>query len=110
MEAISISVIAYQEGDCWIAQGLEFDVTAQASSPQTVFEAIAAKLAAEVAISIDLGEEPLQGIKPAPQEFWRMYEASRMSVDAEVPPVRISDGAPIPRIVPRMKLGQLEAA
>lgn len=109
-EKIEISVVLYQEGNCWIAQGLEYDITAQAFSLPELHQRFALKVAAEVVISIDLGKEPLQGLSPAPEVFWRMFEDAPMSVSAEPPPVRIEDGTIAPRIIPRMKIGSFAAA
>lgn len=110
MNSIDINVVLYQEGSHWIAQGLEYDITAQAPSLPELRERFAVKVAAEVAISVELKREPLEGIDPAPAHFWRMFDKARMTVETESPPFALQGGAACPRIVPRMKVGQLEAA
>ncbi len=111
MQPIEISAVAYEEGDRWIVQGLEYDINAQADSPLNAHDAFTIKVLAEVAISLDLGKEPLQGIDPAPPEFWKMFKATSTSISAETSPVRLSNHTVTPQvIIPRMKLGQLQAA
>lgn len=110
MDTIEISAVLYQEGDCWIAQGLEFDITAQAPSLQEVHQKFVTKVMTEVVISLDLQKNPLEDIREAPIEFWRMYKDAEMTVTAERPPIRITDGASAPRINSTMKIGQLAAA
>lgn len=110
MDIFEFSAILYQEDSHWIAQGLEFDITAQAPSLPELHKRFAMKIASEVAISLDLGKKPLENVGPAPEEFWRMFEGAKLTVDAESTPVRISDGAMTPRIIPHMKVGQLEAS
>jgi hypothetical protein len=110
MKPIEISTILYQEGECWIAQGLEYDITVQASSPTEVYNRFAVKVVTEMAISMDLHREPLEGIGKAPEHFWRMYEEAQMTVQAEPPNVRISDGDRTPQVIPKMKIGQPIAA
>lgn len=106
MDTIDISAVLYQEGGFWIAQGLEYDVTAQASSLPDLHEKFAMKIATEISISLDLGREPLEGVAPAPKFFWQMFSDAKITVSAEAPPVRVEDGARVPRIIPRMKVGQ----
>lgn len=110
MNSIDISVVLYQEDSHWIAQGLEYDITAQAPSLPELRERFAAKVAAEIAICMDLNRAPLAGIDPAPEKFRRMFDEAKMTVETESPPFAIQGGVPFPRIIPRMKVGQLEVA
>ncbi len=81
---IEVRAVLYQEGDCWIAQGLEFDITAQAPSLPELHNRFAMKVASEVAISLDLKEQALEGIPSAPELFWRMLEEATMTVSLMV--------------------------
>ena len=108
---ITISAILYQEGNSWIAQGLEYDITAQAPTLPALQDRFATKVAAEVAISLDLDRKPLEGIGRAPESFWRMFEKATMTVVPDkAPEIAISGNVAVPRIISRMKVGQLEAA
>ena len=111
MQPIEISTVAYEEDGRWVVQGLEFDITAQGESLPSAHDAFIIKVLAEVGISLDLEREPLDGIDPAPTEFWTMFKDASMSVSAEMSPVRLSNHKVTPKItIPRMKVGQRLAA
>lgn len=107
---IALSVILYQEDGHWVAQGLEFDITAQGKSPPDAAKKFGCKVGAEIVMSLELGDEhPLCMLKPAPDHFWKMFEDSDMEVQAHTVPIRITEG-PAPRIQPTMKIGERLAA
>jgi len=106
MDQIKINVVLYQEDKWWIAQGLEFDISAQASSLPELHNLFAMKVATEIAISQDLKIQPLAGIAPAPDLFWQMFKEATMEVSAGATPVRIEDGPLAPHIISCMKIGQ----
>ena len=76
LEPIQIRVIAYREGDAWIAQCIEYDITAHASDPSELPMAFTRALAEYVCITQQLGREPLAGIKPAPERFKALFETA----------------------------------
>ena len=104
---INVSVVLYQEGTVWIAQGLEYDVMAEASSLPEAHQRFAAKVASEIVMAL---EAPFTAVGPAPQKFWKMFQDSGVCVNAEEPPFRITGDGTIPRILSRMKVGQLDRA
>jgi hypothetical protein len=106
---IEISVVIYEEGDKWIAQGLEFDIVAQADSLPDLAKKFAVKAASEVAISVDLGREIFSGIDPAPEKFWRMYSGAKIKLQVEEEPILISNRPIGPRIVPVMRVASSSA-
>jgi hypothetical protein len=68
-------------------------------------------VAAEIAVAIELGEQPLAAVRPAPSEFWRMHKAAgwRLSIDGEA--LRIDGKQPVaPRIKPRIKIVEYHRA
>ena len=87
-----VGVLLYSEGEFWIAQGVQFDITARGRTPIEASERFNDKFGAELVMSIELQEEPLAGVGPAPHEFWEMYESAKMraATDAQM---RLSDGA-----------------
>ena len=107
MDQIKINVVLYQEDNWWIAQGLEFDISAQASSLHELHSLFAMKVVTEIVISQDLKIQPLEGIAPAPELFWQMFKEATMAVSADPPPVRIEDGPLAPHIISTMKIGQM---
>jgi hypothetical protein len=89
-----VSVVLYPEGDNWIAQGIQFDITARGLTPTEASERFNDKFGAELVMSIDVGdEEPLSSVGPAPKEFWDMYERAKMRAAIDDTSIRLSDGA-----------------
>lgn len=105
---IEINTLVYQdEQSCWVAQGLQYDITAVAPSIAELPDRFASKVFCEMAICADLGKKPLEGIKSAPQKFWKLYEQSQVKLDKEISPIRLEDHMLTPRIIPRMRLTEL---
>jgi hypothetical protein len=76
-----VSVILYPEDGLWIAQGIEFDITARGWTPIEASERFNDKFAVESVMSFELGDsEPLAGVGAAPQEFWTMYKNAPIRV------------------------------
>lgn len=105
---IALSVILYQEDGHWIAQGLEFDITAKGSSPPDASKKFACKVGAELIMSLELEDTtPFEGVGPAPVEFWKMWESSSMEVQMERLPIRIIEEPTAPRVQPSMRISEL---
>jgi hypothetical protein len=99
LHEIEISAVLYQEGAHWIAQGLEFDITAQADSLPDLKERFATKVAIEVAISLDMDKMPLEGIGRAPAQFWSMFdEAAITDVPAKTPQLETNGVTSLPKL------------
>ena len=81
---LEMDVVLYQEDESWIAQGLQFDVTARGDSPTQASDRFDAKLGAELIMSLELEDEaPLSGIGQAPEKFWHMFKVATMKVEKE---------------------------
>jgi hypothetical protein len=72
-DAMKIRVIAFKDGDQWVAQCLEYDIAAQAADLETVHARLMMALDAERAESMRLHDKPFAGIDPAPQHFLDMW-------------------------------------
>ena len=108
---IALSVILYQEDGHWVAQGLEFDITAQGKSPPDAAKKFGCKVGAELIMSLELEDDSLlSGVNPAPEQFWKMFRESEMEAQIERMPIRITEAPSAPRIQSRMKIGELLAA
>ena len=66
-DQFAVSVVLYQEDGIWIAQGLQFDITARGSDPVEASERFNEKIGAEFIMSMDIGEDPLAGVPRAPR-------------------------------------------
>jgi hypothetical protein len=93
-EQFPVSVVLYQEDGIWIAQGLQYDITARGADPVEASEHFNQKFGAELIMSMEIGDEPpLVGVPRAPQEFWDMYEAAKMKGTVEETSIQVSDGS-----------------
>ena len=77
-----ISAVAFQEGDAWVVQGVEYDICAHAWDPAELPAAFARALMDNIVITESLGRSPLEGIKAAPEKFRTMFERARAQVTA----------------------------
>ena len=88
---VQIRAIAFQEGDVWVVQGIEYDIAAHASDPAKVPAAFTRAILENAAIAKHLGRKPLEGIKPAPDRYREMFERA----STEVRPVELAvDSSP----------------
>ena len=100
-----MDVLLYPEDGRWIAQGLQFDITASGASPVEASERFDQKVGAELVMSFEVEDEgPLSGVKPAPQKFWAMFRQAKMTVEKEEIPLRITTNGRVPHIRSRIKL------
>jgi hypothetical protein len=104
MESQVLSAVVYRDGDLWIAQGLEYDICAQARTFPQLHTAFLEVIVANAAVCLELGREPLEGIDPAPQRFWNMYREARIRLQAEREPMRAPKPFRIPSYLPDYKL------
>jgi hypothetical protein len=101
---MNINILLFQERGIWVAQCLEFDVAAQASTLNDVIYEFQRVLCGHIAMRKELDLPPLESdLPPAPEVYWRQYErAARlektapriqipsMSVDVQHPEYRIA--------------------
>jgi hypothetical protein len=106
--ALTISVLAFQDGDSWSAQCLEYDIATQAATLPDLFYEVERTLMGHLAVAAKLGREPFAGLKPAPQRYWDMYENAPLTVQGKRHPFRAP--AIAPQIAPDVRVIQLEAA
>lgn len=86
----SIRVIAYREGDAWIAQCLEHDISAQGADFQSAMRRLTATVNAECRYTLEKHGEEFANIDPAPKQFERMFDAIEQSLQAEKMELRIA--------------------
>jgi hypothetical protein len=91
-KSLTINVIAFQEGDVWIAQGVELDITARAKSPDAVPEAFSKAVAKTLLVSIGLSGKPFSGIGRAPKKFQDMFDKSLARL-VPIAPLQFGDDA-----------------
>jgi hypothetical protein len=105
---IEISAVAFKEGNCWIAQGLEYDISAQANTLNELHKKFMFSVAANLAVCVELGRAPLEGIGRAPEEYWEMFRAAEITINR--PLAAIVTPLAIPAINSTMRLMETHAA
>jgi hypothetical protein len=82
-ELTKMRVVIFQDGDVWIAQCLEHDISAQGIDFQSAMRRLTATVAAESRHTQEGGGDEFAGIDPAPEFFHRMFEATENSLHAD---------------------------
>lgn len=99
----SISVVIFQEGDWWVAQGLEFDIATQAKTPSDLDYELQRILIGHMVSAKEEGVEPFATLPPAPQEYWEMWLTAPWCIEARILPFRVP--ADLPVAVPELRMG-----
>ncbi len=73
-ETRNIRVIAFREGDLWVAQCLEFDIGAQAANLEELHDRLMVAIKLERRESMERLGVPFAGIPEAPPHFHAMWE------------------------------------
>jgi len=75
---VTIRVLIFRDptADAWVAQGLEYDICAQAKTIDQIHSAFEKMVTANIAIAMERGEKPFAGIPKAPQKFFRAFRES----------------------------------
>lgn len=76
----TIRVIAYREGDTWVAQCLEYDISAQGADFETAKRRLAATVNCEAQYTREKHGEAFKGIEPAPSIFAAMFDSLQESL------------------------------
>lgn len=76
MSKLHINAVAFQEGEIWVVQGIEYDISAHASLVQNIPQVFVNAVLENLLITQQLGRQPLEGIKPAPQKFKDMFASA----------------------------------
>jgi hypothetical protein len=102
--AYPVSAILFEEGQSWAAQCLEYDIAAQAASLSDLLYELQRVLVSHLSIAEELGSRPFEGLEPAPQKFWDMYERSHARIELELAPFRLPHPTALPPVSPRLKI------
>lgn len=71
-----VSVLLLREGEVWVAQGLEYDIVGQGKSLKEAIKAFERTCVGQIAIDVEHGSRPLEGIEQAPAEIWEMFDGA----------------------------------
>lgn len=79
----SIRVVAFREGDMWVAQCLEHDISAQGCDFQTAMRRLTATVNCESQYTLKNHGAEFATIDPAPEVFFAMFDAAGDSLRAD---------------------------
>jgi hypothetical protein len=82
-----LHAIAFQDGDVWIIQGIEYDIIARATTPADLPDAFMKAVAHNCFITQHEHGEPFKGIAAAPAKFRQMFEKAKAKLEAVAPTV-----------------------
>jgi len=103
---LQVSAVLFQDGEWWCAQCLEYDIAAQAPTLSELRYELGRVLAAHVAASEELGQDPFETMSAAPQKFWDMFERAKLLLTAEDLPFRLPSARARPILAPRLKIAE----
>lgn len=90
--SFEVKVLLLQEGDYWVAQGLEHDIAAQGKTIAAAKMAFERTFVGQIVVDVRSDKQPLEGIERAPQHYWDKFEhAERL---AEQRPFQMPAGFP----------------
>lgn len=86
----ALRVVAFREGETWVAQCLEYDIQAQGSSFQCANRRLRAAVASEAKYTSEEHGTPFEGIDPAPKMYVDLFESAEQPMHAENVEMRIA--------------------
>ncbi len=100
----NIRVLIFKYHDLWIAQCLEYDISAQANTLKELQDKFVCTLMAYVMLAIDNNERPFSNVPKTPKEFWKMFNKGnplKKPLKIPSPPRRKIHGKYIKEYVPK---------
>ncbi|MBI4264839.1 MAG: hypothetical protein HY657_10715 [Acidobacteria bacterium] len=82
--ALVVRVLVLQEGDQYLAQGIDYDLGSQAPSEGQAIQSFVRIFRAHVRRDLELGRAPLEGVPPAPERFFSAWECLEKGRDARL--------------------------
>ena len=79
-QAYKLRVLFIEEEGGWSAQVLEHDIATQADTLQELFYEVERILVSHVALADAEGRPPFNGIPPAREKYWEIFNNSQISI------------------------------
>lgn len=106
-----LNLLLIKEDQVWIAQCLQYDITAQGNTIKKAISEFHKVLAFEIAYSIQLQKPALDGIPSAPQYYWKLYEEAGVPIVSRNAPSPFKmEGLRLPETFMLPKMRELRAA
>ena len=107
---IAIRALVFQDGDWLSVRCLEYDLATQARTLPRLYESLRTLILGHIMVHLHHNQRPFEGLKPAPREYWDMFERSKIPLSDETrtfTPVK-SNGFVV--TVPKLRVAPPEAA
>ncbi len=91
---IEVHVVFFQEEGTWVAQCVEYDIAAFASTLAALPRAFERAVAANVCANADMHRDPLTGIPKAPSRYRDMFEQAVWGPRGHRPPIHFDGHIP----------------
>lgn len=76
----TIRVLAFRDGEAWVAQCIEYDIAEQGGSLEEAMENLEITVSAECQFTLTEHGEAFKSIDPAPMEFEAKFETLNISL------------------------------
>lgn len=86
----ALRVVAFREGETWVAQCLEYDIQAQGSSFQCATRRLRGAVASEARFTHEKHGTAFHGIDPAPAMYVDLFESAEQPMQADNVEMRIA--------------------
>jgi hypothetical protein len=80
MDTIKLNVVVFEDGDLWVAQGIEVDIAARADKASKLPRAFERALVANLATNHALGRDGISRIPPAPQRYRELFDHAQFDL------------------------------
>jgi hypothetical protein len=87
-----IHVVLLENGEWWVAQGVNLDIAAQGRSRDLAAKAFLRTLVAQAQLDVNGGRPPFHGIPEAPEDVWDIF-LNRSELVSKTP-IELPQGAP----------------
>ena len=102
-----LSVLLVKKADVWVAQCLEYDITAQGKEIDDARKSFERVLLAHVMSDLDANRQPLDGVPPAPADIHEMFRSSKRLAERPAP-ILVPPSTTVPRDPPVWTMKQLQ--
>lgn len=73
-EPQKLRIVAFRDGDAWVAQCVEYDISAQAPDLQLLVRRMNDAIEAEAEFTLEKHGKEFEGLDPAPDYFEAMFQ------------------------------------
>ena len=80
---ITIRALVFQDGDWLSVRCLEYDLATQARTLPRLYESLRTLILGHIAVRLHHNQRPFEGLKPAPPEYWEMFQRSKIPLSDE---------------------------